>query len=74
MRPEVLEYHTGSAGEWVVEHSITEGGDSGGPWFWNRNAYGIHKGLIYDGGPSYFTSVDPAYSPWGSGWSVWTRH
>ncbi|GAB3757400.1 chymotrypsin family serine protease [Microlunatus parietis] len=32
----------------VVDRAITEGGDSGGPWFINNAARGVHSGL-WDG-------------------------
>lgn len=28
----------------AMQSHITDGGDSGGPWFWNNTAYGVHKG------------------------------
>lgn len=43
----------------VMEGCVTEGGDSGGPWYRNNNAIGVHEGCpIYDGiRRSTFTSV-----------------
>ncbi|NRQ31219.1 hypothetical protein HII36_05130 [Nonomuraea sp. NN258] len=64
-------HYSGSDGVWVTEHDISTGGDSGGPWFYNRIAYGIHMGKV--GGLSSFTSVATVYSPWGANWTVWTR-
>lgn len=66
-----VDYHTGERGNVIVEHAVTTGGDSGGPWFWNYTAYGIHAGRAYTDGPSRFTGI--GYNPWGANWRVWTR-
>lgn len=51
-----------------VEGYITQGGDSGGPWFYGNTAYGIHHGV--PGGHSAWSNVTYALSKLGV--SLWT--
>lgn len=51
-------YRVGPLGG-VASH-ITTGGDSGGPWFYNYTAYGIHSGFVNNG--SAFSYVTHALS------------
>lgn len=51
---------------------VTQGGDSGGPWYWSTTAYGIHSGWVThdDKQKSVWTPVH--HYNW-YGWSVWTQ-
>jgi streptogrisin C len=40
----------------VMDRIVTEVGDSGGPWFFNNRAFGIHSGTCLSG--SHFSKVD----------------
>lgn len=40
-----------------TEHQYGVGGDSGGPWFWNYTAYGVHHGWFWDPIPPFDRSL-----------------
>ncbi|MEM6794583.1 MAG: S1 family peptidase [Acidobacteriota bacterium] len=42
----------------VAGNNISEGGDSGGPWFVGNNAYGIHSGGNSEGSKATYTAAD----------------
>ncbi|MGW1611902.1 S1 family peptidase [Streptomyces sp. NPDC002285] len=56
----------------VMKGNACKPGDSGGPWYYGGTAYGIHTGLVRDGGTQrcLFT---PAYLFQNRGYDVWTR-
>uniref|UniRef100_UPI0031DDBED4 S1 family peptidase n=1 Tax=Streptomyces hawaiiensis TaxID=67305 RepID=UPI0031DDBED4 len=56
----------------VMKGNACKPGDSGGPWYYGGTAYGIHTGLVNDGGTQrcLFT---PAYLFQNRGYDVWTR-
>lgn len=43
----------------VVDEHVTQGKDSGGPWFWNQQAIGVHAGevVLYSDTASAFSPV-----------------
>ncbi|MFF5248978.1 S1 family peptidase [Streptosporangium sp. NPDC000095] len=66
-----------SRGIIVMESDVSDGGDSGGPWYYGNRAWGIHGGVCSGGvcGGDASSFFSPAYlipSVMGSSWYVWT--
>ncbi len=42
----------------LMNGDVAEGGDSGGPWYWNNTAVGVHHGACHTVFGDAFTPVD----------------
>ncbi len=45
----------------ITDRAFTAGGDSGGPWFWNNTAYGIHYGKIPNSNGDLRSAFTPVF-------------
>lgn len=45
----------------ITDRAFTAPGDSGGPWFWNNTAYGLHYGKIPNSGGDLRSAFTPVF-------------